>query len=150
MFLNVTGGAAESEEWAAVTDELASAGLQSMIVLGPLLLKTIGKETAEKGGQSVVLPMPTLVKSTYGVMQKATRQAYEKLAAGDDDPEIVLGKGRDKPKFGHHSWREAGRHGGNGDARARRMHGDGYCRSALCMEAREVREYDAAALREPR
>ena len=49
--------------------------------------------------------MPILVKSTYGVMQKATRQAYEKLAAGDDDPEMVLGKGRDKPKFGHHSWR---------------------------------------------
>ena len=44
---------------------------------------------------------------------------------------------------------EAGRHGGNGDARTRRMHGDGY-RSALWMEAKEVREDDAAALREPR
>ena len=68
MFLNVAGGAAKSEDLAAVTEELASVGLQSTIVLGPLLLKTNGKETAEKGGQSVVLPMPILVKSTYGVM----------------------------------------------------------------------------------
>ena len=88
-----------------MTKELAEAGLQSTIVLGPLLLKTNGKETAEQGGQSIVPPMPVLVKSTYTVMQKATSQAYEKLVAGGDDPEMVLGKGRDKPKFGHHSWR---------------------------------------------
>ena len=38
-------------------------------------------------------------------MQKATSQAYKKLADGGDDPEMVLGKGRKKPKIGHHSWR---------------------------------------------
>ena len=105
MFLNVVKGAAKSEVLAVATKELAEAGLQSTIVLGPLLLKTNGKETAEQGGQSIVLPMPILVKSTYAVMQKATSQAYEKLVAGGDDPEMVLGKGRDKPKFGHQSCR---------------------------------------------
>ena len=94
MFLNVAGGAAESEELAAVTKELASAGLQSTIMLSPLLLKTSGKKTAARGGQSIVLPMPILVKSTYGVIQKATRQAYETLAAGDDDPEMADGTGQ--------------------------------------------------------
>ena len=88
-----------------MTKELAEAGLQSTIVLGPLLLKTNGKETAEQGGQSIVLPMPILVTSTYTVMQKATSQAYKKLADGGDDPEMVLGKGRKKSKIGHHSWR---------------------------------------------
>ena len=91
-------GAAKSEVLAVVTKELAEAGLQSTIVLGPLLLKTNGKETAEQGGQLIVLPMPILVTSTYTVMQKATSQAYKKLADGGDDPEMVLGKGRKKSR----------------------------------------------------
>ena len=81
-----------------VTKELAEAGLQSTIALGPLLMKTNGKETAAQGGQSIVLPMPILVTSTYTVMQKATSQAYKKLADGGDDPEMVLGKGRKKSR----------------------------------------------------
>ena len=51
-----------------MTKELAEAGVESTIALGPLLMKTNGKETAAQGGQSIVLPMPILVKSTYGVM----------------------------------------------------------------------------------
>ena len=86
----MVGGAAESEVLAVVTKELAEAGVESTIALGPLLMKTNGKETAAQGGQSIVLPMPILVKSTYAVMQKATSQAYEKLVAGGDDPEMVL------------------------------------------------------------
>ena len=38
-------------------------------------------------------------------MQKATSQADKKLADGGDNPETVLGKGKKKPKIGHHSWR---------------------------------------------
>ena len=59
MFLNVVGGAAESEVLAVVTKELAEAGVESTIALGPLLMKTNGKETAAQGGQSIVLPMPS-------------------------------------------------------------------------------------------
>ena len=64
MFLNVVGGAAESEVLAVVTKELAEAGVESTIALGPLLMKTNGTETAARGGQSIVLPMPILVAST--------------------------------------------------------------------------------------
>ena len=45
--MNVVGGAAESEVLAVVTKELAEAGVESTIALGPLLMKTNGKETAE-------------------------------------------------------------------------------------------------------
>ena len=105
MFLNVVGGAAESEVLAVVTKELAEAGLESTIVLGPLLMKTNGKETAARGGQSIVLPMPILVTSTYTVMQKASSLAYKRLSEGGNDPEMVMGKERQKLKIGHHSWR---------------------------------------------
>ena len=103
MFLNVVGGAAESEVLAVVTKELAEAGLESTIALGPLWMKTNGKETAARGGQSIVLPMPILVTSTYTVMQKASSLAYKRLSEGGNDPEMVMGKGRQKPKIGHHS-----------------------------------------------
>ena len=107
MFLNVIGGAAGSMEIKRVMTELAAIGIRSEVVLGPLLMKTRGKSNGDVWGRggSLVLPMPILVKSTYEVMQKATRAAYDELSAGGDDPEMVLGKGRDDPKFGHHSWR---------------------------------------------
>ena len=57
-------------------------------------------------GGSLVLSVPILVKATYEVMQRATKLAcdeYRELTAKGDDPEIVLGKGREDPKFGHHS-----------------------------------------------
>ena len=41
---------------------------------------------------------------------------------------------------------KAGKHGGSGDTRARRMHGDGY-QSAFWMDAEEVREENVATLR---
>ena len=113
MFLNVVGGASQSWEIGTAMEELSAAGVRAQVSLGPLLLKTRGKasDTGEDGlkgvgrGGSLVLPMPILVKSTYDVMQRATKQAYDELMEKGDDPEIVLGKGRDDPKFGHHSWR---------------------------------------------
>ena len=49
--------------------------------------------------------MPILVKSTYDFMQKATMAAYDAINEEGGDPELVMGKGREDPKCGHHSWR---------------------------------------------
>ena len=71
-----------------------------------MLMKTKGRDSSELGnGGSLVLPMPMLVKSTYDFMQKATMAAYDAINEEGGDPELVMGKGREDPKFGHHSWR---------------------------------------------
>ena len=106
MFLNLVGGPRNSPEIARAIRELKEEGVNATVALGPLFMKTCGKDTGEMGrGGSAVLPMPLLVKSTYEIMNKATILAYNRLAANNDDPDMVLGKGRNCPKFGHHSWR---------------------------------------------
>jgi len=106
MFLNVAGGPAGSEDLMTAIRELAEKGITATEMEGPLLMKTQGKLDSEMGrGGSLVLPMPILVGSTYSFMQKVTLEAYEALAESGGDPDMVMGKGRDAPKFGHHSWR---------------------------------------------
>ena len=70
-------------------------------------MKTAGSNVVGGEKQSMVLPMPILVKSTYDFIGKVTKQAFEKIEAAGGDPDLVLGKGRYRklPRFAHHSWR---------------------------------------------
>jgi len=105
LFLNVAFGREASADLAAVTAELAALGFRAVAAPGPLFMKTAGSNVVGGEKQSVVLPMPILVKSTYDFIGKVTKQAFEKIEAAGGDPDLVLGKGRKLPRFAHHSWR---------------------------------------------
>jgi len=105
LFLNVASGRLKSEDLATVTTELESLGVKAVVAPGPLLMKTAGSKMEGGEKTSVLLPMPILVKSTYDFIGKVTKAAFEKLEGDGGDPELVLGKGRKRPRFAHHSWR---------------------------------------------
>ena len=65
-------------------------------------MKTGGKSG---NGDSVILPMPILSKSTYAFMHKITDRAFRMITQDGGDQDLILGKGRDTPHFAHHSWR---------------------------------------------
>ena len=104
-FLNVAGGREASDDLAAVVAELDALGVRTVVAPGPLLMKTAGSNIVGGEKESVVLPMPILVKSTYDFIGKVTKRAFEKIGTEGGDPDLVLGKGRKAPRFAHHSWR---------------------------------------------
>jgi len=107
LFVNLLGFAAKSEDESemakALADELKAIGIRSSVALGPLLMKTAGKK--KESGDSTILPMPILSASTYTFMHRVTQRAYAELMREGGDPDLILGKGRDAPRFAHHSWR---------------------------------------------
>ena len=105
LFLNVAFGREACADLATVTAELAALGFRAVAAPGPLFMKTAGSNVVGGEKQSVVLPMPILVKSTYDFIGKVTKKAFEKIEAAGGDPDLVLGKGRKLPRFAHHSWR---------------------------------------------
>jgi len=105
MFLNVACGRKASATLEAVMGELAALGVRAVIAPGPLIMKTVGSTVVDGKKTSTVLPMPLLVKSTYDFIGKVTKKAFSKLEADGGDPDLVLGKGRKRPRFAHHSWR---------------------------------------------
>jgi len=107
MFMNLYGGSVRegsdgAADVAVLMAELAAIGVKSTVALGPLLMKTGGKSGT---GDSVILPMPILSKSTYAFMHKITDRAFRMITQDGGDQDLILGKGRDTPHFAHHSWR---------------------------------------------
>ena len=86
-------------------DELAALGVKASEVLGPLLRKSAGTVTVDGVKRSLVMAMPLLVSSTYDFVGRVTKRAYEEMRGEGGDPELVVGKGHEAPRFAHHSWR---------------------------------------------
>ena len=105
MFLNVVSGRKECAAIAIAMAELEALGVRAVVAPGPLIMKTVGSQTVNGKKVSKVLPMPLLVKSTYDFIGKVTKRAFDKLESAGGDPDLVLGKGRKRPRFAHHSWR---------------------------------------------
>ena len=105
MFLNVACGRRASAAVVTAMEELAALGVRAVIAPGPLFMKTVGSTMVDGKKKSTVMPMPLLVKSTYDFIGKVTKKAFGKLETDGGDPDLVLGKGRKRPRFAHHSWR---------------------------------------------
>jgi hypothetical protein len=105
MFLNVACGRRASAAVVTAMEELTALGVRAVIAPGPLFMKTVGSTMVDGKKKSTVMPMPLLVKSTYDFIGKVTKKAFGKLETDGGDPDLVLGKGRKRPRFAHHSWR---------------------------------------------
>ena len=104
MFINVACGAKASADLQRARGELEKRGVATLIVKGPMIMKTVGKT---KGGatDSIWIPMPLVSASTYDFLHRVTDKAYERLKAKHPEMDLRLGGDREEPHFAHNSWR---------------------------------------------
>ena len=112
MFLNVAYGEESSARLLDARRELLEMQIPATIVPGPLIMRTLGTNKASKsngeedeGKDSVWIPMPLQLGSSYHLLHRAIDLAYERLVARGGGMEISLGGARSVPHFAHNTWR---------------------------------------------
>ena len=125
MFINVAYGPKEGEVLRIARAELIEAGIAHSVVPGPLIMRTVGKkDTEEEEGEekdSVWVPMPMLLSSSYAALHRATDLAYARLLESGSGMPISLGGDRSVPHFAHNTWRRMA------DTAAQQCHANGGC-----------------------
>ena len=104
MFLNVACGPKASQDLKTARAELSAIGVSTLVVKGPLIMKTVGK-TKGAEADSVWIPMPLQTGSTYDFLHRVTDKAYTSLKEKYPAMDLRLGGEREEPHFAHNSWR---------------------------------------------